>query len=207
MPHGREIRVVELGIRSVPVACPVVRCAPGLLTGHMNELPSVRAARIPVTGTYHGVDVTEDYQWLEDASAQESMAWTKAQQARTRVYFDAIPWRDALRGRVEQLLKAERTTYKRLVSGGSIFFALKEQTPRQQPFLVALTGLDDPGAERVVVDPNAIDPSGETSIDFSCHPRTASRSPSRCRSTATRTGRCMSMTSAAGLSSASRSRM
>jgi prolyl oligopeptidase len=132
----------------------------------MTELPPVPAARIPVTDTYHGVDVTEDYRWLEDATAEETIAWTKAQQQRTRAYFDGIGWRDTLRARVEQLLKAERTTYKRLVAGGSIFFALKAQTPRQRPFLVALTDLDDPATERVVVDPEVIDPSGETAIDF-----------------------------------------
>ena len=132
----------------------------------MTELPLVRAARIPMTDTYHGVDVTEDYRWLEDASSEETIAWTKAQQQRTRAYFDGIPWRDALRARVEQLLKAERTTYKRILSGGSTLFALKVQTPRQQPFLVALTDLDNPATERVVVDPDAIDPSGETAIDF-----------------------------------------
>jgi prolyl oligopeptidase len=131
-----------------------------------DELPLVRAARIPVTDTYHGVDVTENYRWLEDASSEETIAWTKAQQQRTRAYFDEIPSRDALRARVEQLLKAERMTYQRLVSGGSTFFALKVQTPRQQPFLVVLTDLDDPATERVVVDPNVIDPSGETTIDF-----------------------------------------
>jgi len=121
---------------------------------------------MPVTDTYHGVDVTENYRWLEDASAPETIAWTKAQQQRTRAYLDQIPWRDALRARVEQLLKADRTTYKGLLAGGSSFFALKVQTRRQRPFLVALTDLDDPSTERVVVDPGAIDPSGETTIDF-----------------------------------------
>jgi prolyl oligopeptidase len=132
----------------------------------MTELPLVRAPRIPVTDTFHDVDVTEDYRWLEDASSQETMAWTKAQQHRCRTYFGGIGWRDTLRGRVEELLKSERTTYKRLRSGGRTFFALKVQTPRQQPFLVALTDLDDPATERVVVDPDVIDPSGETTIDF-----------------------------------------
>jgi prolyl oligopeptidase len=132
----------------------------------MTELPLVQAARIPVRDTYHGVDVTEDYRWLEDASSEETIAWSRAQQQRTGAYFDGIPWRDELRARAAQLLRAERTTYKRLVSGGSTFFALKVQTPRQQPFLVALTDLDDPATERVVVDPDAIDPSGETAIDF-----------------------------------------
>ncbi len=126
----------------------------------------MRAARIPVTDTYHGIDVTENYRWLEDASAEETIAWTKAQQQRTRAYFNEIPWRDALRARVEQVMKAETTMYRQLTSGGNTFFALKVQTPRQQPFLVALTDLDDPATERVVVDPGAIDPSGETTIDF-----------------------------------------
>src|SRR5690348_1487260 len=132
----------------------------------MTELPPVQAARIPVTDTYHGVGVTDDYRWLEDASSAETIAWTNAQRQRTRAYFDGIRWREALRARVGQLLKAERTTYEQLQSGGSTFFALKVQTTRQQPFLVALTDLDDPAAERVVVDPAAIDPSGEAASDF-----------------------------------------
>ena len=119
-----------------------------------------------MTDTYHGVQVTDDYRWLEDASSEETVAWTKAQRQRTRAYFDGIGWRDALRARAGRLLKADRTAYERLLSGGSTFFALKVQTPRQQPFLVALSDLDDPAAERVVVDPEAIDPSGETAIDF-----------------------------------------
>jgi len=132
----------------------------------MTELQLAQAARIPVTDTYHGVDVTEDYRWLEDATSEETIDWTKAQQKRTRAYFDAIPWRGTLRARVEQLLRAERTTYRRLTSGGSTFFALKEQTPRQRPFLVALSDLDDLATERVVVDPYDIDTTGETAIDF-----------------------------------------
>ena len=144
----------------------MVHRAAELLTGDMTELELAQAARIPVTDTYHGVDVTEDYRWLEDASSEETIDWTKAQQKRTRAYFDAIPWRGTLRARVEQLLRAERTTYRRLTSGGSTFFALKEQTPRQRPFLVALSDLDDLATERVVVDPYDIDTTGETAIDF-----------------------------------------
>ena len=132
----------------------------------MNEFPLVRAARVPVTDTFHGVDVTEEYRWLEEGDSEETIAWTKAQQHRSGTYFGGIAWRDALQVRVEQLLRSERTTYKQLSSGGCTFFALKVQTPRQQPFLVVLTDLDDPATERVVVDPSVIDLSGETTIDF-----------------------------------------
>ena len=45
-----------------------------LLTGRMTTLPTVESQRIPVTARYHGVDVTEDYQWLEGASSPETVA-------------------------------------------------------------------------------------------------------------------------------------
>jgi prolyl oligopeptidase len=132
----------------------------------MTEPLPVRVPRVPVTGTFHGIEVTESYRWLEDASSEETIAWAKAQEQRTRAYFARIPWRHTLRARAEQLLNSGRTGYTRLLSGGSTFFALKVQTPRQQPFLVMLTDLDDPATERVVVDPGDIDPTGETTIDF-----------------------------------------
>jgi prolyl oligopeptidase len=132
----------------------------------MTALPTVPTPRVPVTTTYHGVEVTEDYRWLEDASSAEAKAWTDAQQARTRSYLDAIPWRPALRARVEDLLRDDSTTYSSLAGGGERIFALKEQRPRQRPMLVSVTDPDDLGTERVVLDPVEVDPSGETNIDW-----------------------------------------
>ena len=132
----------------------------------MTALPTVPTPRVPVTTTYHGVDVTEDYRWLEDGSSEETVRWTAAQQSRTRAYLDAIPWRPDLRARVDGLLRAASTEYLLLNAGGDLFFALKEQRPRQRPMLVALTDLDDPATERVVLDPMEVDPSGETNIDW-----------------------------------------
>jgi prolyl oligopeptidase len=132
----------------------------------MTPLPVVPTPRAPVTTTYHGVDVTEDYRWLEDSSAEETVRWTQAQQSRTRAYLDAVPWRGALRSRVEKLLRDDSTTYLALSGGGDLFFAMKEQKPRQRPMLVSLTDLDDLATERMVLDPMEIDPSGETTIDW-----------------------------------------
>jgi prolyl oligopeptidase len=121
---------------------------------------------MPVTTTYHGIDVTEDYRWLEDGSADETLRWTEAQQGRTRAYLEAIPWRGAVRARVEQLLRDDSTSYQDLESGGARFFAMKEQRPKQRPLLVSLTDLEDLATERVVLDPMEVDPSGETNIDW-----------------------------------------
>ena len=137
-----------------------------LLTDRMGTLPSIETTRIPITTSYHGLDITEDYRWLEDSSSAETVAWTQAQRELTRAYFDSLPWRDGLRARVDRLLRAERTSYGSLASAGGTYFALKDQTPRQRPFLVALAGLDDTESERIVVDAEAIDPTGETTIDW-----------------------------------------
>jgi prolyl oligopeptidase len=133
-----------------------------LFTGDM----TVEARRVPVVSTYHGVEVSEDYRWLEDASSPETMAWTQAQAELTRAYFDSLPWRGDLRTRVEGLLRSDRSTYSGLAASGETYFALKEQTPKQRPFLVTLTDLDDLATERVLVDPEALDPTGETAIDW-----------------------------------------
>ena len=34
----------------------------------MDELTTIETRRHPVTTTYHGVDVTDEYTWLEDAA-------------------------------------------------------------------------------------------------------------------------------------------
>lgn len=126
------------------------------------ETPATR--REPTTTTYHGVEVTEDYRWLEERT-DETTAWTQEQNAATRAYLDAIPAWPAIAARVEQVLHAEATGYAGLSRGGSTYLALKTQPPLQQPFLVAFTDLDLRD-ERVLLDPNTLDESGAVTIDF-----------------------------------------
>jgi prolyl oligopeptidase len=132
----------------------------------MTQLPAIATPREPVTDTYHGVAVVDEYQWLEDKDSEATRTWTAAQDARTRAYLEALPSRDAIRERFEAILKVESTSYDAPSLGGSTSFALKTQPPRQQPFLVVLDTLDDTAGERVLVDPNALDPSGATTIDW-----------------------------------------
>src|SRR5919198_1414819 len=127
--------------------------------------PPIETAREPVTTTYHGVEVTEDYRWLEESS-ERSNEWTAAQDARAREYMASLPVHEPIRRRFEQILKVESTAYAALMRGSSAYFALKTKPPLQQPQLVALSSLDDLAGERIVVDPNRIDASGATTIDW-----------------------------------------
>ncbi len=120
----------------------------------------------PVTTTYHGVTVADDYQWLEDGSDPRVQAWSDAENARARAYFDRVPARPAILARLDALTRHLAPSYFGLVRRGARFFALKDEPPKQQPFLIVFDSLTDPASERVLVDPNVLDPSGDTSIDF-----------------------------------------
>jgi len=45
----------------------------------------------PVTETYHGTAVVDDYRWLEDSASSEVATWIEAQGAYSRSVLDALP--------------------------------------------------------------------------------------------------------------------
>jgi prolyl oligopeptidase len=120
----------------------------------------------PVKDVYHGVLVTDDYRWLEDGTRKEVQAWSDAQNAHARGVLDRLPGRDTLRQQVTKILAAKMTRHFDLIQRGGRLFALKRQPPKEQPFLVVLPGLDQPGRARVVLEPGRLDPKGGTSIDW-----------------------------------------
>jgi prolyl oligopeptidase len=132
----------------------------------MPEHEPVETPRVPVTTTYHGEAVTEEYRWLEDAVSSETSSWTRAQHERTMRYLRSLPAYEDIRGRAREILEAGATSYAGIRKAGATYFALKHQPPRQQPFIVALDSLDDAASERTVVDPNELDPTGATTIDW-----------------------------------------
>jgi prolyl oligopeptidase len=119
----------------------------------------------PVVNTYHGVEVTDDYRWLEDAADPEVKAWARMQNERTRAYLDAIPERADIAARFENLLRAAPIERYALIYRTRLF-AMKREPPKNQPMLVVLPSSADVTAERTIVDPNTLDTSGRTTIDF-----------------------------------------
>ncbi len=124
------------------------------------------AAKKPVSDTFHGVTVTEDYRWLEDAANPEVKAWSEKQFALARATLDAMPQRAKLRERFAAFNQSAAIRYQRFQHAGGELFAMKRTPPRNQPALVTIRSVDEPASERVVVDPNAIDSKGTTAIDW-----------------------------------------
>ncbi|MDX2148417.1 MAG: prolyl oligopeptidase family serine peptidase [Planctomycetota bacterium] len=130
-----------------------------------SPVPPPTEAR-PVTDTYHGVEVVDPYQWLENWENPEVKAWSEAQNAHARSVLDALPNVPEIRERLGTLMLAPRTSYAEIQQRGGKTFAIKSQPPRQQPFLVVMDEPFERTNERVLIDPEAIDPSHATTIDW-----------------------------------------
>ena len=120
----------------------------------------------PVSDTYHGVTVVDDYRWLEDDANAEVKRWAAEQNAATRRYLDGIAQRPAIAARVGELLRSAPIQHYDFEYRKQLF-AMKSQPPKNQPLLVVLPPSADVGAERVILDPNELDDGkGRTTIDF-----------------------------------------
>ncbi|MCP4583113.1 MAG: S9 family peptidase [candidate division Zixibacteria bacterium] len=121
---------------------------------------------IPVTDTYHGVEVVDNYRWLENGQASDVSRWDEAQTSHTSRYLDKISYRENIAQHLKALYTESSPEYSKFHYKGGKLFAIKDQPPKEQPLLVALDTPSDLGTEKVILDPNDLDTTGLTSIDF-----------------------------------------
>jgi prolyl oligopeptidase len=120
----------------------------------------------PVTDSYFGVPVVDPYRWLEDPADAAVSAWSRAQNDYTRAYLDALPVRAALKARLGKLIKATSPEFRALRVSRDRIFAIYSDPKFQQPMLVTLASDAAPDSRKLVLDPNALDASGLTTIDW-----------------------------------------
>jgi prolyl oligopeptidase len=125
----------------------------------------------PVTTKGETVDVYFDtklpdpYRWLEDDKSAETGAWVKSQNEVTYGYLAQIPFRDALKARMEKLWNYEKigAPFKE----GNFTYYYKNNGLQNQSVLYRK---DAKGTETVFLDPNTFSTDGTTSLgglDFS----------------------------------------
>ena len=120
----------------------------------------------PVTDEYHGVKVVDDYRWLEEAGTPAVKAWTEAQNRHTRAYLDALPDRAVIQEQLTAWAKKDTPSYALLAPRPGRIFALKSQPPKQQRLLVMLPSANDVASEKVIIDPNELEPKGQVAMDW-----------------------------------------
>ena len=128
----------------------------------MNYPPT---SKKPITDEYYGIQVQDDFRWLEDPDDPAVKEWTDRQNEYTRSVLNRYPNRQALFDRLK-FLYSDTTIYYDIRYIQGKLFALKWQPPRQQSYLVSLGSPYDVETEKIIFDPNEFDPSGNTAIDF-----------------------------------------
>ncbi|HEX7558086.1 MAG TPA: prolyl oligopeptidase family serine peptidase [Usitatibacter sp.] len=138
-------------------------CAAG---ASAQKLAYPEAPRKPVTDTYHGIPVADDYRWLENAGDPAVKAWSLDQLKVTRAYLDALASRPKLKARFAELYNTSPVRYFSTRQTSGAFFAMKRKPPKNQPVLVTMKSAGDVKSERILLDPDALNAKGTTAIDF-----------------------------------------
>jgi prolyl oligopeptidase len=109
-----------------------------------------RAPRGDTVDEYFGTQVPDPYRWLEDVDSAETAAWVAAQDALSRSYLQALPDREAIRRRLEELWNYERYGVPYRTGDGTLVYTRNDGLQDQ-----AVLYVQPPNAEpRVLVDPN-----------------------------------------------------
>ncbi|MGH9345932.1 MAG: prolyl oligopeptidase family serine peptidase [Vicinamibacterales bacterium] len=100
--------------------------------------------------TYHGTRVPDPYRWLEDDTSAETAQWVAAQNRVTSRYLEQIPFRAAIRKRLDDLFNYPKyTTPSR--KGEYLFFTKNDGLQNQN---VLYLQKDLGGTPEVLLDPN-----------------------------------------------------
>jgi prolyl oligopeptidase len=108
----------------------------------------------------HGVRVSDPYRWLEDVDSAETAAWVGAQSKLTQSVLRRIPFRDAVRRRLDALSEFESVGVP-IEAGGRLFFTLQAPDARQPSLVWTKVGGDD---VRYLVDPETLAEDGTVAI-------------------------------------------
>jgi len=131
---------------------------------NIKTLPYPQTKKVDTVDTYFGTAVPDPYRWLENDQAADTKAWVKEENKVTQDYLGQIPYRDAIRKRLEVLWNYEK--YSAPFKEGKYTYFYKNDGLQSQAVLWRQIG---DGQPEIFLDPNTISTDGTTSmqgIDF-----------------------------------------
>jgi len=123
------------------------------------EMKYPETKKVEASDTFFGVEVKDPYRWLEDDRSEETAAWVKAENAFTNAYLEKIPYREAIKKRLEQVWNYEKLGAP-FVEGAYTYYYKNNGLQNQS--VLYRRGKD--GKEEVFLDPNKMSSDGTTSL-------------------------------------------
>jgi prolyl oligopeptidase len=115
---------------------------------------------------FYGDRVSDPYRTLEEDGTSEVEEWSAKHEQKQAGYWKNSSVLPKIKERLIALEKQQSPGYSQPIWAGNKLFALKTVPPKNQPMLVSMPSWENPGQETVIVDPNIIDPSGNTAVDW-----------------------------------------
>jgi len=125
----------------------------------MQILKYPETRRGAIVDTYFGEEVADPYRWLEDDRSEETGNWIRAQNEVTFGYLNKIPYRDTLRGSLENRWNYERVSAP--VKEGDYTYFYKNDGLQDQSIVYREKREDE---EEVFLDPNKLSNDGTISL-------------------------------------------
>lgn len=109
--------------------------------------------------TYFGTQVADPYRWLEDDRSAETAQWVKAQNDFTFGYLSKIPYRQAIKEKLEKLWNYEKLSAP-FIEGDYTYYYKNDGLQNQS----VLYRKDKEGKEEIFLNPNTFSKDGTTSL-------------------------------------------
>ncbi|MBU1009374.1 MAG: prolyl oligopeptidase family serine peptidase, partial [Bacteroidetes bacterium] len=118
------------------------------------------ASRGDQTDTYFGKQVADPYRWLEDDNSAETAEWVAAENKITGDYLSKIPFRDALKTRLETIWNYPK--YGVPFKKGNRYFFSKNDGLQNQGVLYMQESID--AEPQLLLDPNKLSEDGTIAL-------------------------------------------
>ncbi|MBX2874324.1 MAG: prolyl oligopeptidase family serine peptidase [Saprospiraceae bacterium] len=112
--------------------------------------------------TYHGTEVADPYQWLEDDLSAETGAWVSAQNEVTGAYLNGIDFRTNLQGRIEELMNYEKVSAP--FEEGTYEYFYKNDGLQNHSVLYRSPKGEKEAEPKVFLDPNTFSEDGTVGL-------------------------------------------
>ena len=150
----------ERKLKKLPFTILYFLMTTGTVMAQQSGISYPQTRKTDVKDDYHGTSIADPYRWLEDDNSADTKAWVTEENTLTQSYLAKIPFRDAIKKRLEVLWNYSRIAapFKK----GDWYYFYKNDGLQNQAILYRQKNLNAPA--EVFIDPNKLSASGTTAL-------------------------------------------